>query len=90
MLEAGRATSRVLLITDGESVVPVRRASDGIAAFAQGNADGTLQIRLISLGINPLKRGDALVTSGSGGLYRPGTPIAVSRRLPATERLPGC
>ena len=77
VLETGRTTSRVLLITDGESVVPVRRASDGIAAFAQGNANGTLQIRLISLGINPLKRGDALVTSGSGGLYRPGTPIAV-------------
>ena len=77
VLETGRATSRVLLITDGESVVPVRRATDGIAGFAQGNANGTLQIRLISLGINPLKRGDAFVTSGSGGLYRPGTPIAV-------------
>jgi rod shape-determining protein MreC len=36
-----------------------------------------LQIRLISLGINPLKRGDAFVTSGAGGLYRPGTPIAI-------------
>jgi rod shape-determining protein MreC len=77
VLEVGYLTSRVLLITDSESLVPVRRASDSIPGFAQGRADGTLQIRLISLGINPLKRGDAFVTSGAGGLYRPGTPIAI-------------
>lgn len=77
VLEVGNATSRVLLVTDPESVVPVRRASDGIPAFAQGRSDGTLQIRLISLGINPLKPGDTFVTSGAGGLFRPGTAIAV-------------
>jgi rod shape-determining protein MreC len=81
VLEVGTATSRVLLITDSESVVPVRRASDGIAGFAQGLADGTVQIKLNDLGINPLKRGDTLVTSGTGGLYRPGTPIAMVARL---------
>jgi rod shape-determining protein MreC len=77
VLEVGHSTSRVLLITDPESVVPVRRANDGIAAFAQGRTDGSIQIKLIGLGVNPLKVGDALVTSGSGGLYRPGTPIGV-------------
>lgn len=81
VLETGRSTARVLLITDGESVVPVRRASDGLPGLAQGRADGTIQIRLISLGINPLKRGDAFVTSGSGGLYTPGMPIAVVETL---------
>ena len=77
VLEVGYATSRVLLVTDSESLVPVRRASDSIPGFAQGRADGTVQIKLISLGINPLKRGDAFVTSGTGGLFRPGTPIAI-------------
>ena len=81
VLEVGYATSRILLVTDGESVVPVRRASDEVAGFAQGRSNGTLLIRLINLGINPLKRGDAFVTSGSGGLYRPGTPIAVVETL---------
>lgn len=77
ILEVSDQTARVLLITDSESLVPVRRASDGIPAFAEGRSDGTLQIRLINLGINPLKRGDTFVTSGSGGLYRPNTPIAI-------------
>ncbi|TCM22012.1 rod shape-determining protein MreC [Novosphingobium sp. PhB165] len=77
VLEVGASSSRVLLITDSESLVPVRRATDGVPAFAQGAADGTLRIRLINLGINPLKKGDVLVTSGSGGLYRPGTPMAI-------------
>jgi rod shape-determining protein MreC len=81
VLEVGNSTARVLLITDTESVVPVRRASDGIPAFATGRADGTLQLRLINLGINPLKRGDVVVTSGSGGLYRPGTAVAVVDKL---------
>jgi len=81
VLETGNLTSRVLLVTDGESVVPVRRARDGIPAFAQGRGDGMLQIRLITLGINPLKRGDAFVTSGSGGLYPPNIPVAIVAKV---------
>lgn len=76
VLEVGGSTARVLLVTDTESVVPVRRAQDGVAAFAQGLGDGRLQLRLINLGINPLKPGDVFVTSGSGGLYRPGIALA--------------
>ncbi|GFE76586.1 rod shape-determining protein MreC [Novosphingobium sp. TCA1] len=77
VMEVGASSARVLLVTDSESLVPVRRAADGVPAFAQGNGDGTLRIRLINLGINPLRKGDVLVTSGSGGLYRPGTPMAI-------------
>ena len=81
VIELGNNTARILLLSDSESVVPVRRASDGVPAFATGRADGTLQLRLISLGINPLKIGDAFVTSGSGGLYWPNTPVAVVTEL---------
>jgi rod shape-determining protein MreC len=81
VLNVGLGTSRVLLITDTESLVPVRRARDGVPAFAQGAGDGTLRIKLISLGLNPLRRNDVLVTSGSGGLYRPGTPVAIVTQL---------
>lgn len=81
VLEVSPANARILLITDTESLVPVRRASDGVPGFAQGRGDGTLQVRLINLGINPLKKGDIFVTSGSGGLYRAGTPMAVATAI---------
>lgn len=81
VLEVGASSARVLLITDTESLVPVRRAKDGIPGFAQGHGDGTIRIRLVNLGLNPLRKGDVMVTSGSGGLYRPGTPIAVITEL---------
>lgn len=77
VIEAGPNTARVLLVTDPENVVPVRRARDGLPAFIEGKSDGRIAIRLINMGVNPLKAGDVFVTSGSGGLYPPGIPVAV-------------
>lgn len=81
VLETGRSTSRVLLLTDSESIVPVRRSHDNLVAFAEGRADGSLRIRLVNLGINPLKPGDVFVTSGAGGIFRPGIPVALVTRI---------
>lgn len=81
VLEVGDNTSRILLITDSESTVPVRRSTDGIQAYAIGRGDGTLQIKLATTGLNPFKKGDAIVTSGSGGLFRPGEAVAVVSSL---------
>ncbi len=77
VLEVSANSSRVLLLTDSESVLPVRRSSDEIVAFAEGRGDGLLRIRLINLGLNPLEVGDVFVTSGAGGYYRPGVAVAV-------------
>lgn len=77
VLETGTNSSRILLLTDSESVLPVRRADDEVVAFAEGRGDGLLRIRLINLGLNPLKPGDVFVTSGAGGYYRPGVAVAV-------------
>ena len=81
VLEAGRTSSRVLLLTDSESIVPVRRATDNVVAFAEGRADGSLRLRLVNLGVNPLKVGDVFVTSGAGGMFRPGIAVAMVTRL---------
>jgi rod shape-determining protein MreC len=78
VLEAGTRSSRVLLLTDSESMVPVRRAKDDVVAFAEGRADGSLRLRLINLGINPIKKGDVFVTSGAGGLFSPNVAVAVA------------
>lgn len=77
VLESGQSSSRIMLLTDTESMVPVRRSTDNVVAFAEGRADGSLRMRLINLGINPLKRGDVFVTSGAGGLFPPGVAVAV-------------
>lgn len=77
ILETGRNSSRVLLLLDTESVLPVRRANDELVAFAEGRGDSLLRIKLINLGLNPLKVGDLFVTSGAGGYYRPGTAVAI-------------
>ena len=81
VLEVARSSSRVLLLTDSESVLPVRRAADDTVAFAEGRGDGFLRIRLINLGLNPLQEGDVFVTSGAGGYYRPGVAVAVLTEL---------
>jgi rod shape-determining protein MreC len=81
VLETGMFSARVLLLTDSESVLPVRRAKDDVVAFAEGRGDGLLRIRLVNLGINPLELGDVLVTSGAGGYYRPGVAVAIITKL---------
>lgn len=77
ILETGSGSSRVLLVTDTESLVPVRRTRDGESAFVQGRGDGTVLVRLINLSVAPIEKDDVFVTSGSGGLYRPGTAVAI-------------
>ena len=81
VLEAGAQSSRVLLLTDSESMVPVRRATDNVVAFAEGRSDGSLRLRLINLGINPIKKGDVFVTSGAGGMFKPGTAVAIATEI---------
>ena len=81
VLETSPNTARILLLTDPESVVPVRRADNDVVAFAEGRGDGLINIRLINLGINPLKKGDIFVTSGAGGFFRPGVAVAIVTSL---------
>ncbi len=77
ILEVNDESSRVLLLTDSESVLPVRLVNEPVVAFAHGRGDSLLRIKLINLGINPLKKGDVFVTSGAGGYYRPGVAVAI-------------
>lgn len=81
VLETGPNTARVLLLSDAENVVPVRRARDGVVAFSQGRGDGRVDIKLIDIGINPFKVGDVMVTSGNGGVYPPNVPVAIIESL---------
>ncbi len=75
VVETGPAVARVLLLTDAESLVPVRRTRDGTPAIAAGRGDGTLEIRSVATNMR-FAVGDLFVTTGTGGIYPPGTPTA--------------
>jgi rod shape-determining protein MreC len=76
ILETGPNTARVLLLSDPESIVPVRRTRDGLPALAAGRGDGLLDIRSASLANVGFEPGDLFVTSGTGGIYSPNIPVA--------------
>lgn len=82
VFEAGQLAARVMLLTDGGSVIPVRRLRDGAPALAAGRGDGMVELRPLSAGANPFQPGDVAVTSGIGGVFPPNVPavIVVERR----------
>lgn len=72
----GTTSSRVILITDVTHAVPVRIRRNGIRLIASG----TGQIDRLTHNFVPhstdIKEGDILVTSGLGGKYPEGYPVA--------------
>jgi rod shape-determining protein MreC len=77
VIETGRWSARILLVSDGASAVPVRLVRDGTPAIASGHGDGTIDLKTLEVGKNPFRRGDILVTSGTGGVYPPNVPVAM-------------
>jgi rod shape-determining protein MreC len=73
--------SRVMLITDELSRVPVKISSTKEHAILSGNGSSDLLITNLEMDVNEskitdLKVGDELITSGAGGVYPPGIPVA--------------
>ena len=81
IVDSGALASRVLLVSDRANIVPARLLRSGMPVIAQGRGDGTVDVRPLEVGRNPFKRGDIIVTSGTGGLYPPLVPIARVVRL---------
>ena len=75
IIDAGALASRVLLVSDRANIVPARLLRNGIPIIAQGRGDGTIDVRPLEVGRNPFKRGDIIISSGTGGLYPPLVPI---------------
>lgn len=77
VISSGPNVSQILLLSDVDNVVPVRRARDGLPAQVNGNGAGDLEVRTLNVANNPFRPGDILVTSGVGGMYPPNIPVAI-------------
>jgi rod shape-determining protein MreC len=71
--------SRVLLLTDASSRVPVMVDRNNMRAMLVGDGSGTPRLDYVR-GATPLKPGDRIVTSGDGGIFPRGLPIGRAGR----------
>lgn len=74
VVEIGNRTSRVLLLTDINSRIPVRLESTAEQAIAAGNGSSTLQLKYLADDAVPVI-GERVITSGHGGIYPAGLPV---------------
>jgi rod shape-determining protein MreC len=86
VVQVSPLSSRVLLITDATHSIPVQVNRNGVRAIAEGTGRlSTLEIHHVS-STTDIEEGDLLVTSGLGGRFPVGYPVAVVSRI---ERDPG-
>lgn len=86
IVEVSIASSRALLITDATHSIPVQINRNGVRAIAEGTGSlASLEIHHVSA-TTDIQLGDLLVTSGLGGRFPGGYPVAVVSEI---ERDPG-
>lgn len=86
VMSVSSMSSEALLITDASHRLQVAVARTGQRAIAQGTGDSRL-LRLISVtNSDDVVEGDVLVTTGMGGVFPRGRPVA---RVTQVQRQPG-
>lgn len=80
--------SRVLLLTDSNNATPVQVLRNDVRVIASGNGDiDSIQLEHIPTNTD-IKEGDLLVTSGLGGRYPEGYPVAYVSDVKNDNRQP--
>ena len=75
-LRVGPWSTEVILVTDPEHAVPVQVVRNGLRTLAVGSGDPeTLTLPYLPIQ-SDIKEGDLLVTSGLGGVFPQGYPVA--------------
>lgn len=77
VIEVGLFSSRVLLITDVTHATPVQVVRNGFRAILQGTGDDSRLLLQHASNTADVREGDTLVTSGLGGRFPVGYPVAV-------------
>ena len=89
--QVNAATSEVILISDAEHAIPVQSNRSGVRTIAVGLGDSTkLSLPFVTVEAD-IKEGDLLLSTGMGGVFPPGYPVAqvtkVKRAASATFAL---
>ncbi|WP_219615001.1 rod shape-determining protein MreC [Aeromonas salmonicida] len=88
VLHVGSTTSRVLLVTDSSHGIPVRVLRNDLRAIASGSGElDKLELRNLPRNTD-VQVGDLLVTSGLGGRFPEGYPVATVTRSDYVEGKP--
>ena len=73
--------SEATLITDKDHAVPVEAVRNGLRSVISGaGKNDELELRYLSVNTD-IQEGDLLVTSGIGGVYPPGLPVATVSKI---------
>jgi rod shape-determining protein MreC len=74
VIATGYGSSRVLLLSDPASRVPVLIEQAGVEGIVSGDVTGLPRLEFVP-GRVPLRGGETVLTSGAGGLFPPGLPV---------------
>ena len=85
IVEAGRRTSRVLLLTDINSRVPVMVGANQVRAILAGDNLPEPRIALLPQGAT-IDNGEEITTSGLGGMFPRGLRIGIAALTPGGAR----
>jgi len=88
ILHVGTTSSRVILITDVSHAVPVRVARNGTRLIARGVGRADVLNHQYVPHSADIRKGDLLVTSGLGGKYPKGYPVATVLKVIKNESRP--
>ena len=77
VVDLAKDTSKVLLVTDARSAVPVQDYRNGVRAVIVGTGDNQT-LKLINVPrLSDIRQGDLFVTSGYGQRFPQGYPVGV-------------
>ncbi len=88
VVHVGPLTSKVLLITDKQSAVPVRDYRSGVRAVAVGDGIDNQLLLLHTTATSDIKVGDLFLTSGLGAHFPVGYPVGVVTAYAALPNQP--
>lgn len=91
VVSVGRRSSRILMVDDYNSRIPVMGEASRVRAVLAGQATRPPELytapfqmqapRLdFIVGVNSLREGERIITSGDGGVFPRGIPVGVARR----------